>query len=186
MKDNEISMDQSKAYVQEHWTDQDLLADGFRSYRPIKHLMMMRMLPPQGAPEIMEDPEVLPPTRARYWMAYSMGSAVKSTDDYDSQPIEAGIFSETFSRWDEPDWKPTSTEMHLERLGCMPYYRSASVWAKQLTVETLVRGKKHGRSLSAPAGAWLCVGASGESWSETDEWFQSHFFLPENSTIDGS
>jgi hypothetical protein len=45
---------QHKVYIQRQWTDDELIADGFLYYRPLKRITMVRMLPPEEAPKSMK------------------------------------------------------------------------------------------------------------------------------------
>lgn len=181
-------MDQEKVYVQQDWTDEALLNDGFVSYLPVKRITMMRMMSPEKVlpdekvlsdVENEEDAAAILPPKPRYWLAYRVGSdSASPADEYDSQPIEAQVFAATYRYWDEPDWQPTTSEGHLQRLGCLPYFKFAAVWAKQLTAETWVQSTGSAKPVLAPVGAWLCVGADGEPTTETEDRFQAHYFLP--------
>jgi hypothetical protein len=155
------------------------MTDGFHAYRPVKRITMMRMLPQEKVPEDTETPPDTITVQASYWMAYAGGDALKaSPENGDLRPIEAHIFAAGYRRWDDPDWRPTSTEGHLQQLGYMPYYKTTSLWAKALTEETWVQGQESSQPLLAAAGAWLCLGIDGKPWSETDAWFQTHYHLP--------
>jgi hypothetical protein len=166
----------SKVYTQCDWTDQALIADGFQSYAPVKRIVMVRMLPPEEAPKTMKASGNMITAEAGYWIAYVAGDELQPTlDDYKPRPIEPDIFAVTYRPWDEPIWRPTPTQSHLRRLGCLPYYKFASVWAKQLTAPTWVQSIESSKpSLVAP-GKWLCVGMEGEPWSMTDAWFRVHY-----------
>src|SRR5689334_17483230 len=101
-----------KVYAKEDWTEEALVSDGFVSYRPIKAITMMRMLPQKvtpkvlkdmGAPEPVEGEEVVEveaeaaPAQPVYWMAYHMGHAAQTAQDaFDQRPIESRIFAETY------------------------------------------------------------------------------------------
>jgi hypothetical protein len=180
MRGNEMAvMAQQKVYVQRHWTDQELITAGFLSYRPVKRITMVRMLPPEEAPKTMKASGNTITAEAGYWIAYVAGEVLKETlDDYKPRPIEPDIFAETYRPWDEPNWHPTPTQAHLQRLGCQPYYKFASIWAKQLVIATQVQGMESDEPSLAPKGAWLCVGTKGEPWSITEAWFQGHYLLP--------
>ena len=168
-----------KVYVQRQWTEQDLIADAFLYYRPVKRITMVRMLPPEEAPKTMKASGNTIIAEAGYWIAYVAGEALNETlDDYESRPIEPDIFAETYRPWNEPNWQPSLTEAHLQRLGCKPYYKIAGVWAKQLDAETWVQGMESARPSLVATGAWLCVGMEGEPWSMTEAWFQAHYLLP--------
>lgn len=174
-----VVMTQEKVYVQREWTDQELIVRGFLTYRPVKQITMARMLPPEEAPKTMTTSGNKITAEAGYWIAYAAGTVLKETlDDYKPRPIEPEIFAETYAPWDEPNWQPTLTEAHLQRLSCKPYYKTASIWAKQLTVETRVQGMESAEPSLSPKGAWLCVGMEGEPWTITDVWFKAHYLLP--------
>lgn len=172
-------MTHHKVYMQHDWTDKALVADGFLSYRPIKRITMVRMLPKEEAPKTMKAAGNTITAEAGYWIAYASGEKLKDTlEEYKPRPIEPEIFAETYRPWDESNWHPTQTEAHLQQLGCVPYYKTASVWAKQLTAETWVKGMESDEATEAPIGTWLCIGREGEPWSITDTWFQEHYLLP--------
>ena len=172
-------MAQQKVYIQRDWTDQALIADGFLYYRPVKRITMARMLPPEEAPKIIKASWATLAAPAGYWIAYVAGKTLKeSLDDYEPRPIEPHIFADTYRPWNEPTWKPTVTEAHLQRLGCQPYYKIAGVWAKQLAIETWVQGMESDAPSLSPKGAWLCVGTEGEPWSVTEAWFQMRYLMP--------
>jgi hypothetical protein len=172
-------MNQQKVYVQRQWTDDELTADGFLYYRPVKRMTMVRLLPPEEAPKIMKAAGNTITAEAGYWIAYAAGDTLKAAlDDYKPRPIDPEIFAETYRPWDEPREKLTPTQAHLQQLGCTPYYKTAGVWAKLLTAETRVQGMESAQPSVAPKGAWLCVGMEGEPWSITDVWFQAHYLLP--------
>ncbi len=176
-------MDQQNVYAaHQYHNDQELLSDGFLAYRPVKRVIMMRMLPPEAAPVMIEgspDDAPLPvPTSPQRWMIYHSGDSQDlSRDDYDLGPIESHIFAETYRRWEDPDWQPTPTEAHLQRLGCMPYYRFATIWGKRLTAESWLKQTENIAPVEAPAGSWLCVNGEGAIWGETDVQFQAHYQL---------
>jgi hypothetical protein len=181
MKGNEMA--EQKVYIQHNWTDKALVADGFLSYRPVKRMTMARMLPLEEAPKIMIAAGNEITAEAGYWIAYAAGDVLKSTlDDYKPRPVDPDIFAETYRSWDEPNWQPTPTEAHLQQLGCKPYYKIASVWAKQLTAETWVKGMESDEATMSPKGAWLCIGTEGEPWSMTEVWFQAHYMMPGHTT----
>jgi hypothetical protein len=180
MRGGEMTViDQDKVYVQRQWTDQALVADGFLAYRPVKRITMARRLPPEEAPKTMTASGNTITAAAGSWIAYAAGDVLKETlSDYTPRPIEPGIFAETYHRWDEPNWHPTSAQAHLQRLGCQPYYKIVGVWAKQLAADTWVQSMESAEPTLAPKGTWLCVGMEGEPWGMTDAWFQVHYLLP--------
>jgi hypothetical protein len=172
-------------YQQRHWTDQQLIAQGFQYYRPVKRLTMVRVLPPEEAPKTIKTSWDTIVAKAGYIIAYVPGDTLKkSLDDYDPRPIEPKIFAKTYKDWDEPNWKPTPTEKHLQQLGCKPYYKVAGVWAKKLKYDTYIQSKESSKPMLAPLGAWLCVGTEGEPWSVTEDWFKTRYIQP-GSTVGG-
>lgn len=173
-------MDQEKVYAQQVWTDEALITDGFIAYRPVKRVTMMRMMLSEKPPlPDEENPDEIIPPALRYWMAYRANSdTISPAADYNPEPIESNAFAEMYRYWDEPDWQPTVAEGHLQRLGCLPYFKFATVWAKQLTADTWVKSKGKSKAALAPTGSWLCVSADGEPTAETEDWFHAHYLMP--------
>jgi len=170
---------QPKIYAQRHWTDQALIEDGFLSYRPVKRVTMARMLSSEEAPKTVKASGNAIIAQTGYWIAYAADEALKATlDDYKPRPIEPDIFAISYRPWNERNWRPTSTEAHLQQLSCKPYYKVAPVWAKLLTAETWVHSLESAWPTLVPRGEWLCVGVEGEPWSVTEAWFQAHYLLP--------
>lgn len=179
MKGYEVMVStQKKVYVQQHWTDEALIADGFKAYPAIKRLTMVRQLPVDEAPKIIENAGETLTAEAGYWIAYVAGNVLKATlDEYKPRPIDPDVFAKTYRPWDEPDKTLTATQVHLLRLGCQPYYKFASIWAKHLTTEAWIQGMESDEPILVPAGAWLCIGIEGEPWGVTDAWFQSQYMI---------
>lgn len=180
---NRITTGSWKIYRQRPWTDQELVADGFHYYRPVKRVTMARPLPASEAPKTIVTPWDTIVATAGYMIAYVAGEELKaSLDEYEPRPIEPDIFKTTYKLWDDRTWKPSQTERHLIQLGCKPYYKMVGVWAKKLAQSTLVRSMESPRPSVAPAGAWLCIGVAGEPWSVTDEWFHTRYLVENAST----
>jgi hypothetical protein len=172
------AIDQKKVYVQQHWTNQALEADGFHAYPSVKRLTMVRLLPVYEAPKTIESDGETLTAEAGYWIAYVAGEVLKNTlDDYDPRPIDPDVFADTYRAWDEASVPLTLTQAHLQQLGCQPYYKFASVWAKNLSTDTWIQGMESDEPVLTPAGAWLLIGTDGEPWSVTDTWFQTHYVL---------
>lgn len=172
-----------RVFKQRKWTDAQLTAEGFRHYQSKKRVTMARLLPKEEAPKVIRTPWDTIIAQAGYYIAYHAGSNVKqSLDDYEPRPIEPHIFRQTYRRWDEPDWRPTPPEAHLIKLGCKPYYKIVGVWARRLREPLWVQSIESTKPTLAPAGAWLCVGAAGEPWTVTDEWFRERYVLPGSGT----
>lgn len=169
---------QNKVYIQQHLTDEALIADGFKSYPAIKLLTMVRFLPAEEAPEVIDHEGETLTAEAGYWIAYSAGKAVKATlDEYKPRPIDPDVFAKTYLPWDEPDKTLTATQGHLLRLGCQPYYKVASIWAKRITTASWIHSMKSDDPLWVPSGEWLCLSTEGKIWSVTDGWFQAHYMI---------
>ena len=167
-----------KVYVQQHWTDDALMADSFHAYHPVKRITMVRRLPAEEAPKIIETAGETLTAGAGYWIAYVAGKVLKETlDEYKPRPIDPHVFAKTYRPWDEPKEKLSVTQVHLLRLGCQPHYKFASVRAKHLTAEAWIQGMESDEPMLTPAGAWLCIGTEGEPWSVTDAWFQKHYVI---------
>jgi hypothetical protein len=174
-----------RVFQQHKWTDDQLVAQGFRYYKPRKRLTMARILPPEEAPKRIKTAWETIVAKAGYYIAYAPGKMFhKNLDDYDPRPIEPHIFQATYRPWRDPNWKPTATEKHLMKMGCKPYYKTAGVWAKRLKHETWVQSIESSKPVLAPVGAWLCVGTEGEPWTVTDEWFQERYIIPSSGTFD--
>ena len=172
------TLTRKKVYVQQHWTDQALKADGFKAYPSVKRLTMVRLLPPEEAPKIIESDGEMLTAEAGYWIAYVAGKVLKETlDDYNPRPIDPDVFADTYRAWDEASVALTVTQAHLQQLGCQPYYKFAGVWAKQLDTDAWIQGMESEEPVLIPAGAWLCIGINGEPWSVTEAWFQTHYIL---------
>lgn len=161
---------------QRKWTERELRAEGFRYYPSRKQVTMVRRLPPDEAPKVIETPWDTIVAQAGYFIAYQTNEAPgKPLDDYAPRPIEPHIFKETYAPWRVPHWKPTPTEAYLMKLGCKPFYKTVGVWAKRLTEPTYVQSIESDEPSLSPVGAWLCIGSAGEPWTVTNEWFHRRY-----------
>lgn len=173
-----------KVYQQRKWTDDQLLAQGFAYYKPIKQVTLVRVLPASEAPLIIKTPYDTITAHAGFYIAYVAGTELRQhLHEYEPRPIEPHIFEKTYLVWDDPAWKPSTTQAHLLTMGCKPYYKIAGVWAKHLREDTYVQSIESSHPSLAPVGAWLCVGIAGEPWSVTDAWFRSRYVIPHDSTL---
>jgi hypothetical protein len=176
-----------KIYQQRKWTEQELVAQGFLYYPPIKRVTMVRQLPASESPKVIRTAWDTITATTGYYIAYVAGNTLKKRlDDYEPRPIEPHIFHATYLPWDEPGRKPSPTEAHLMKLGCRPYYKIAGVWAKKLTEPTFVQSIESSKPSLAPAGAWLCVGTEGEPWTVTEQWFRTRYRSPGKTTAQRS
>jgi hypothetical protein len=171
-----------KIVRQRKWTKNELLRDGFAYYDSRKRVSMARRLPKEEAPKVIHTAWDTIIAQAGYYILYQPGDVLhESLDDYEPRPLEPHIFAKTYALWDEPGWKPSPTERHLMQLGCKPYYKTVGVWAKRLTEPTYVQSLESPKPSLAPVGAWLCVGAAGEPWSVTDDWFRWRYVIPKKT-----
>jgi hypothetical protein len=117
----------------------------------------------------------------RHVMIYNAGDTLHgSLDDYEHWPCERGIFRDTYRPWDEPDWQPTATERDLMRLGCMPYYKFAGIWAKRLIEPAYVQSLESPVPVLIPPGQWLVIGAEGAPYHMNDAAFRVRYTLPDD------
>ena len=172
-------MGQQKVYIQQHWSAQELMTDGFLAYRSAKRVTMVRRVPLETALKTRKTSKNAIITEAECWIAYEVEGVLKETlNDYKPRPIGPKIFAETYHRWDEPDWHPTPIEAYLRRLGCQPYYKITGVWAKQLAAETWIQSRESAAPSLVPKGAWLCIGMEGEPWSMMEALFEALYLTP--------
>jgi hypothetical protein len=173
----------TKVYRQRKWTEEELVADGFLYYSPVKRVTMVRQLPKSESPKVIKTPWDTITATTGYYIAYVAGNKLKAKlDDYEPRPIEPHIFHQTYKPWDVQGQKPTRTEAHLLSLGCRPYYKTTGVWAKRLRESTYVQSIESAKASLAPAGAWLCVGTEGEPWTVTQDWFRARYLMPGRKT----
>ncbi len=180
---NRIFNGRPKIYQQRKWTEAELIAQGFLYYAPVKRVTMVKQLTENEAPKVIKTEWDTVTATAGYYIAYVAGDKIKpNLDDYEPRPIEPHIFHETYRPWDEQGYRPTSTENHLSKLGCKPYYKTTGVWAKRLRKDTYVQSIESSKPSVAPAGAWLCIGTEGEPWTVTHEWFRTRYKMPGQMT----
>jgi len=171
-------MEPDKILRQRAWTDQELLDEGFRFYKRIKHVVLARELPPEEAPlKIIYNGDVLIAT-AGYMICFSAGWLRKrSLYDYFHWPVIADQFAELYREWDDPTWKPKWGEKHLMSLGCKPYYNSAGVWAKRLEHPQMILGLEHDKPFEVGAGNWLLIDSKGAPYWGVNKGFSKKFIL---------
>jgi hypothetical protein len=161
---------------QRHWTHEELRALGFHFYRRKKAVILARELPPNEAPKIIQveyDTLVAP---AGYIICYDPDDErVQPTiDDYPQRPVEPQTFHETHRPWDE-QWTPTPAEQDLLDNGCVPYYKVAGVWAKQVTAPTRIKSNESVEAITVPVGGWVLIGGNGEPYATTDSEFWERY-----------
>jgi hypothetical protein len=175
-------METDQILQQKDWTEQKLLENGFRYYERKKSVVLARELPPEEAPlRIIYENDFLYAT-AGYMICFSAGWLKrKSMYEYHHWPVAPDHFADLYLTWDNPTWKPKRGEKHLMALGCKPYYNTAGVWAKKLTLPQWIRGVEHEEPFKVPAGAWLLLGAKGSTkgapYWVTDKGFKERFII---------
>lgn len=160
------------------YTAERLRSAGFRYFDVRKRLTMARLLPESEAPKyIPTDYEMLVAT-AGYYICYQPTADRKThLDDYHHWPVAPQHFNQTYCPWDEPNWKPSSAEVHMMQQGCKPYYKHAGVWARRATKPLKVQSLESQEPLEVPVGAWICVGINGEPYVVSDEDLKQRYIV---------
>jgi hypothetical protein len=162
---------------QRQWTDDELFAAGFRPYVRKKQVVMARILPQQEIPRAIPSEYETLVADENYMVLYQTGDTIgQRYEDYHRWPVRRDIFQAEYRIWDEPGWRPDSPQLHLMSLGCLPYYKIASVWAKELDVPTQVQSLESPEPTTIPAEAWLCIGTHGEPYAMTADNFHSRYY----------
>ena len=167
---------------QRKWTDDELQQEGFHEYKPIKQLVMARLLIEKKNIDI--DTETITGKMGDF-ICYRPGTERKEDpDDYDHWPVRRDIFFKSYDNWDEPGWTPNPAEQHLMSMGCRPYYKSLGVWAQRLHNTRRVQSLESPSPANVPAGYWLIVGSEGEPYSMPDDDFRSRYVVPKETLKD--
>jgi hypothetical protein len=162
---------------QRNWTEQELIASGFERFERIKQVVMVRRLSEAEAPKYIntEWGEQLV-AEAGYAICYNAGESIMpNLDSYYHWPVEPYIFDDTYRPWDQREWLPTQTEKHLMSLGCKPYYKYASIWAKKLDESTWMQSPEHLEPVVVESGRYLVIGAKGEPYTMSAKEFYSRY-----------
>lgn len=162
---------------QRNWTDQELSLAGFERYERIKQVVMARRLSEAEAPLLIDTEwgETLTAT-AGYAICYRAGNVKHETlNDYYHWPVEPYVFDDTYRPWDQREWLPTETEKHLMQLGCRPYYKLASVWAKKVTHPIWMQSPEHEQPVEVGPGRYLVIGAHGEPYTMGPDEFYARY-----------
>jgi len=162
---------------QQDWTEQELVRAGFERYDRIKQVVMARRLSEAEAPLVIKTEwgeELV--AEAGYAICYRAGEVIQPTrDDYYHWPVDPYIFDDTYRPWDQREWQPTPTEEHLMELGCRPYYKLASVWAKEVTHSLWMQSPEHREPVQVEPGRFLVIGARGEPYTMGVDEFYSRY-----------
>ena len=70
-------MGQQKVYIQQHWSAQELMTDGFLAYRSAKRVTMVRRVPLETALKTRKTSKNAIITEAECWIAYEVEGVLK-------------------------------------------------------------------------------------------------------------
>lgn len=173
---------------QRNWTEQELVASGFERFERIKQVVIVRRLSEEeGAKRIVTEWGEHLIAEVGYAICYHAGEIVMpNLDAYYHWPVEPYIFDDTYRPWDQREWHPTKTEAHLMSLACKPYYKFASIWAKQLDQSTWMQSPEHREPVAVESGRYLVIGAKGEPYTMSVKEFYSryeHEYMSETESI---
>ncbi len=161
---------------QRKWNDDELKAEGFEYYAPIKRLVMATFLFESKNIDIQTETIT---GKVGDLICYNPGTEYhEDPDEYDHWPVRRDIFFKNYKPWDEPDWKPNAPEKHLLSLGCQPYYKHLGVWAQRLREPRYVQSLESPEPVEVPPGRWLIIGIAGEPYSTDDEDFRKRYEVP--------
>ena len=164
---------------QREWTDEELQAAGFQYFRPVKRLVMAKLL--FDTKDIDIKVETITGNIGDF-LCYYPGTEVRANpDEYDHWPVRRDIFFKTYKPWPKTDWEPNAPEKHLMDLGCLPYYKDLGVWAQRLHTSRQVQSLESPDPVAIPAGRWLLIGSHGEPYSTTDEEFRRRYIVPQET-----
>jgi hypothetical protein len=165
-----------KVIRQKQWTEEELVARGFRYFPRKKQIVMARELPASEAPKTIVTAWDTLIAQAGYMICYDPGQVVwPGLEDYFHWPVEPEIFHKTYKPWDEADLTPSPTESHLMSLGCKPYYKFVGIWAKKLNEDALVQTMESPEPVTIPPGVWLSIGVEGEPYAMSDRTFHTRY-----------
>ncbi|MGJ3240068.1 MAG: hypothetical protein ACFE0Q_15275 [Anaerolineae bacterium] len=161
---------------QQQRSEDELERAGFRQYARKKSLVMVRRLPADEAPLVIQTNwgETLTAS-AGYMICYSVGEHARAQpSDYDHWPVEPAIFEKTYKKWDEA-FTPNSAQHQLMAIGCKPYYKAVGIWAKPLETGVYIQGLEHEKPVYVPENHVLAIGAEGEPYHMGDETFHNRY-----------
>ena len=169
---------------QRQWGKEELRNMGYEYYERIREITMVRELPKSEAPLTIHthygDTLV---AEAGYMICYSAGDTVfRTIDQYDHWPVAPEIFIQTYSPWDEPNWKPSPAQRHLLAAGCRPFYKSSGIWARKLDTDVYLQSKEHVEPVKIRTGMYVAIGHDGEPYSMGETTIHSRY-KPQRHTI---
>ncbi len=164
---------------QREWADEELKAAGFQFYKPVKRLVMAKLLFDTKNVDIQIETIT---GRIGDFLCYNPGQTVHDNpDEYDHWPVRRDIFFKTYKPWPKEGWEPNPAEQHLMDLGCLPYYKDLGVWAQRLHESRQVQSLESPEPVAIPPGRWLLIGSKGEPYSTTNEEFRKRYIVPQDS-----
>jgi hypothetical protein len=161
---------------QREWTEEELLASGFRYYPRKKQCVLVRELPEEESPKTIETSWASLVAHAGDMIVYNPTFIIqKNLEDYEHWPVRKDIFEQTYAPWDEIYRTSIPGEIDLLRRGCKAYFKKVGAWARVLTEPTYVQSLESPEPVLYPPGAWLCIGSKGEPWVQADDTFRSRY-----------
>jgi len=160
---------------QRNWTEAELIAGGFRYYQPRKRLVMARVINTVTNIELTLETLM---ADAGDIICYNPGAEPKTEmADYDQWPVAKELFKKTYKAWDDGSWRPNTAEAHLMEHGCLPYFKSAGIWALRLPISIYVQSLESPEPSVVPRGRWLCIGLEGEPYNMNDEQMHTRYVV---------
>lgn len=160
---------------QRDWTDEDLLAAGFRFFLPRKRLVMARAMGQARTIRTADGPlQALPGDMLCF---RPDGRARARADEHEHWPVRRDLFDQNYQRWDEP--LPDLPDLPVFfQSGHTAWYKHRGVWARRLTARRRIQSLESARPVQVRAGQWLLIGSAGEPWHMDDDAFGGRYFLP--------
>lgn len=163
---------------QKKWTQAQLVAEGFKYYRPQKQLVMARRLPKSEAPKVIPSQHDRLVAEAGHIICYAPSKTPKSTIDlYHHWPVAPKIFRKSYRPWDEAKWQPNASEAQLIEYGCKPFYKAIGVWAKRFKEQVYLQSMESPKPVEVSPGTWVCIGLRGEPYACGDN-FEQRYIVP--------
>lgn len=172
-------MSEKPVLRQRKWTEDELKAEGFQYYEPVKQRIMARLL--IETKDINLQTETITGRIGDIICYKPEGEVKQDPDEYEHWPVRRDIFFRNYKLWDAPDWEPTPAEKHLKSLGCRAYYKSLGVWAQRLREGRQVQSLESPAPVTIPPGYWLIIGVAGEPYSTPDGDFRERYIVPQGT-----
>jgi hypothetical protein len=167
-----------------NWTKAELVDAGFRYHPARRVITMVRELPVDESPLLIETPLENLIARAGDMICFDGGRRPHPRlYDYPHWPAEPQWFAEYYEAVEDPGWQPTEAQRHLVSLGCRAWVRRGGAWAMRVTRPTRVQSRESPQPVLVPPGTWVCnLGADGDGpkgfWAMNDDAFQWRYEMP--------